>query len=89
MKEDYAQLLAGLFEDIRKKCDSSEISTKALDLRGLLSSVSLVANGLNMGQALEMGIVNKSFDDFERQLVSDIIGTKINAGLSAADIFES
>ncbi len=89
LKEDYAQLLAGLFEDIRKKCDSSEISTKALDLRGLLSSVSLVANGLNMGQALEMGIVNKSFDDFERQLVSDIIGTKINAGLSAADIFES
>ena len=89
LRENYAQLLAGLFEDIRKKCDSSEISTKPLDLRGLLSAVSLVANGLSMGQALELGIINKSFDDFERQLVSDIIGAKLSARLSAADIFES
>ena len=89
LRENYAQLLAGLFEDIRKKCDSSEISTKPLDLRGLLSAVSLVANGLSMGQALELGIINKSFDDFERQLVSDIIGAKLSAKLSAADIFES
>lgn len=89
LRENYAQLLTGLFEDIRKKCDSSEISTKPLDLRGLLSAVSLVANGLSMGQALELGIINKSFDDFERQLVSDIIGAKLSARLSAADIFES
>ena len=89
LKDDYAQLLAGLFEDIRKKCDSSEISTKPLDLRGLMSYVSLVANGLSMGQALELGIVNKSFDDFERQLVADIINTKISSKLTAADIFES
>ena len=89
LRENYAQLLAGLFEDIRKKCDSSEISTKPLDLRGLLSAVSLVANGLSMGQALELGIINKSFDDFERQLVSDIIGAKLSAKLSTADIFES
>ena len=89
LKDDYAQLLAGLFEDIRKKCDSSEISTKPLDLRGLMSSVSLVANGLSMAQAPELGIVNKSFDDFERQLVADIINTKISSKLTAADIFES
>lgn len=89
LKNDFAWQLAGLFEDIRKKCDSSEISTKPLDLRGLMSSVSLVANGLSMGQALELGIVNKSFDDFERQLVADIINTKISSKLTAADIFES
>ena len=89
LKDDYANLLAELFEDIRKKCDSSEISTKPLDLRGLMSSVSLVANGLSMGQALELGIINKSFDDFERQLVTDIISTKISPRLTAADIFES
>lgn len=89
LKESYAKQFAGLFEDIRKKCDSSEISTKALDLRGLTAAVSLVANGLNMGQALEMGIINKSFDDFERQLVSDIISAKVSSKLTAADIFES
>ena len=89
LKDEFAWQLAGLFEDIRKKCDSSEISTKALDLRGLMSSVSLVQNGLRMGQALELGIINKSFDDFERQLVSDIIAAKISGKLTAADIFES
>ena len=89
LKNDFAWQLAGLFEDIRKKCDSSEISTKALDLRGLMSAVSLVQNGLSMGQALELGIINKSFDDFERQLVVDIIAAKISGKLTAADIFES
>ena len=89
LKNDFAWQLAGLFEDIRKKCDSSEISTKALDLRGLMSAVSLVQNGLSMGQALELGIINKSFDDFERQLVADIIAAKISRKLTAADIFES
>ncbi len=88
LKEEYARLFAELFEDIRKKCDSSEISTKALDLRGLISSVSLVANGLSIGQALELGIINKSFDDFERQLVTDIVSTKISPKLIASDIFE-
>lgn len=89
LKDEFARQLAGLFEDIRKKCDSSEISTKALDLRGLMSAVSLVQNGLSMGQALELGIINKSFDDFERQLVSDIIAAKISGTLIAADLFES
>lgn len=89
LKDDFAWQLAGLFDDIRKKCDSSEISTKALDLRGLMSAVSLVENGLSMGQALELGIINKSFDDFERQLVADIIAAKISEKLTAADIFES
>lgn len=89
LKDGLAWQLAGLFEDIRKKCDSSEISTKALDLRGLMSAVSLVRNGLSMGQALELGIINKSFDDFERQLVSDIIAAKINGALGAAELFES
>ena len=54
-----------------------------------MSAVSLVHNGLNLGQALELGIINKSFDDFERQLVSDIIAAKVNGRLVAADLFES
>ena len=89
IKEELSWQLAGLFEDIRKKCDSSEISTKALDLRGLMSAISLVQNGLNLGQALELGIINKSFDDFERQLVADIIAAKVSGKLTAADVFEN
>ena len=88
LRPERAEQLAELFDDIRKKCESSEISTKALDLRGLMAAVSLVQNGLSIGQALELAIINKSFDDFERQLVSDVINTKIPSSLGSADIFE-
>ncbi len=88
LRSEYAQQLSRLFQDIRKKCDSSEISTKALDLRGLLSAVSLVENGLNLGQALEMGMINKSFDPFERQLVQDLISARIRGDLAVQDLFE-
>ncbi|MBQ2146474.1 MAG: MoxR family ATPase [Oscillospiraceae bacterium] len=89
LKQEYSAQLAGLFEDIRKKCENSEISTKALDLRGLLAAISLVGNGLSLGEALELGIVNKSFDDFERQLVSDMITTRIDGKLTRTELFES
>ena len=88
LKAEPCEQLSGLFEDIRKKCESSEISTKALDLRGLLASVTLVENGLRLGPALEMGLVNKSFDDFERQLVADMIRLRVDGELSADARFE-
>ncbi len=84
----YATQLSDLFQDIRKKCDSAEISTKALDLRGLLAAVSLVENGLRLGEALEMGLINKSFDPYERQLVQDLITARIRGDLSAKELFE-
>ena len=88
LKPQYAEQFSGLFQEIRKKCESSEISTKALDLRGLLAAISLVENGLTVQEALEMGIINKSFDDFERQLVADVIAARIAGTLRARDIFD-
>lgn len=88
LRLEYEQQLAELFHELRNKCDSSEISTKALDLRGLLASISLTRQGLDLDEALEMGIVNKSFDDFERQLVSDVISTRISSGLNKDKLFE-
>ena len=86
--QEYAKQLAELFQELRKKCDSSEISTKALDLRGLLAAVSLTRQGLALDEALELGIINKSFDDFERQLVSDVIAARIESGLDENRLFE-
>ena len=60
-----------------------------LDLRGLLAAVSLVENGLCLGDALELGIVNKSFDDFERQLVNDIIAARIDGTAGRGEVFRS
>ena len=87
LKRDYAGQLTALFAEIRQKCESSEISTKALDLRGLLAAVNLVYHGLSMGEALDIGIINKSFDAFERTLVEDIVSTRIDGKLRRADIF--
>ena len=88
LRQEYAKQLVELFQELRKKCDSSEISTKALDLRGLLAAVSLTRQGLALDEALELGIINKSFDDFERQLVSDVIAARIESGLDENRLFE-
>lgn len=88
LKDEYAQQLAELFQELRRKCDNSEISTKALDLRGLLAAIGLTKQGLRLDEALEMGIINKSFDDFERQLASDVIAARIPAGLGEDELFE-
>ena len=87
LKAEYASQLTTLFGEIRKKCESSEISTKALDLRGLLAAVTLVQNGLSMHEALDIAIINKSFDEFERTLVDDIVSSRIDGKLRKEDIF--
>ena len=89
LKDACAGQLTALFEEIRRKCESSEISTKALDLRGLLAAVRLVENGLTMREALDVAIINKSFDEFERTLVEDIVSARIDGKLTKEDIFES
>ena len=86
---EYAALLTALFEEIRRKCESSEISTKALDLRGLLAAVKLVENGLTMRDALSVAIINKSFDEFERTLVEDIVSARIDGKLGKEELFRT
>lgn len=81
-------LLAGLFFDLNKKCVNSEISTRPLDLRGLLDAIDLMGMGLNPAAALDMGITNKSFDPYERQLVHDLIAARIPAKLRCDQVFD-
>ena len=88
LKDAWAEQFAGLFQDLRKKCDSAEISTKALDLRGLMSAVGLMDRGLTAVDALRMGIVNKAFDPFERKLVEDVITARIPADLGRGGLFD-
>ena len=87
LRPEYAQQFAALFDDIRRKCDGGEISSKALDLRGLLSSLRLVQSGLSAGQAVALGLTNKCFDEYERQLVEDIVSVRLPAGLGRGEIF--
>ncbi len=77
LKKEWAVQLTELFRDLRAKCDSGEISTKALDLRGLLASLHLIEKGIPSGRALELGVINKAFEPFERQLVADAVWSRL------------
>lgn len=89
IKDEYADQFAKLFSDIQKKCEGGEISTKALDLRGLLASILMMERGLPAIQALQLGIVNKCFDDYERQLVEDMITVRFPGDLGKSQIFNN
>ena len=83
----YVRQFALLFLDLQKKCDSAEISTKALDLRGMLDALRLMRRGVAAGAALDMGITNKAFDSYEQGLIRDAIAARIPAQLTAAKLF--
>ena len=72
---------------MQKKCDSAEISTKALDLRGMLDALRLMRRGVAAGPALDMGITNKAFDSYEQGLIRDVIAARIPASLTAEKLF--
>ncbi|MEL7649352.1 MAG: AAA family ATPase [Sedimentibacter sp.] len=88
LRKEYLDQFAGLFKDLKLKSDNSEISTKSVDLRGLIAAINLMDKGLDANKALEMGITNKSFDDFERRLVDDVIRLRVPRKLERSEIFE-
>ena len=83
----WAEQFALLFRDLRQKCDSGEISTKTLDLRGLLAALRLMETGIPSGQAMKLGIINKAFEPFERQLAADTVWARIPQDLSGSQLF--
>lgn len=77
LKKSYRKAFIDIFDSLQKKSENSEISTKAVDLRGLISAIDTMKKGLNPYQAISMGLTNKAFDEFERQIVDDTVKTKI------------
>ena len=87
LERKYRQQFAALFLDLQKKCESAEVSSKALDLRGLLDALRLIQKGVAPGMALDMGITNKAFDAYEQGLIRDVITARIPAKLGRAKFF--
>ena len=87
IKEAAEDAFCGLFLDLQTKAQNSEISTKALDLRGLLGSLGAVEIGLSPYQAVQMGITNKAFDIFEKEIVSDMVMTRIPEDWTKESVF--
>ena len=87
IKKAAEDAFCGLFLDLQTKAQNSEISTKALDLRGLLGALGAVKIGLNPYQAVQMGITNKAFDIFEKEIVSDMVMTRIPEDWTKENVF--
>ena len=86
-KEKAVEQFIGVFMDLQKKSVNSEISTKALDLRGLLAAMKIVRAGLSPLAAVQMGVVNKTFDIFEKEIVDDVVRTRIPEEWTKDDVY--
>lgn len=80
---------AGLFMDLQTKAQNGEITTKPLDLRGIIAAVGTIKTGLSPALAIRMGIINKSFDAFEKEIVEDIVMTRVPDTLTCGDVFNA
>lgn len=87
LKKDYLDIFVRLFMDLQKKSLNAEISSKAIDLRGLFSSIETMKKGLDIKSALEMGIVNKTFDQYEKDIVRDVINSLLRDDVKSEDLF--
>ena len=87
-KEKAVEQFVGLFLDLQLKALNSEISTKPLDLRGLLAAMRIIKVGLSPALAVQMGVVNKTFDIFEKEIVEDVVRTRIPKEWTREDIYE-
>ena len=77
----------GIFLDLQLKAENGEISTNAIDLRGMIGALKTIKRGLKPTLAINMGITGKTFDIYEKEMVSDIIRTRIPEGWESHDIF--
>lgn len=66
-----------LFMDLQLKYQQGEISSKAVDLRGLLGALGIYQQGLGLRCALQMGLANKVFNEDERQIIQDLLDLRI------------
>lgn len=88
LKEAAKKQWIGLFMDLQLKAQNGEISTKALDLRGILGALKTIQRGLKPRLAVQIGVVNKCFDIFEKEIVQDVVLTRIPDTWTPQDVFE-
>ena len=87
IKESALKQFVGMFMDLQLKAEHSEISTKSVDIRGMIGALKTIQTGLRPTAAINMGITNKSFDIFEREIVEDIVMTRVPEDWTRSEVF--
>lgn len=75
--ETHLKQCIGLFLDLNEKAVNGEISTHPVDLRGMIAALRLMAHGMAPKDAVALCITNKCFDEYEFQLVQDVVTTRL------------
>jgi nitric oxide reductase NorQ protein len=88
MKDSYVDQLSLLFFDLKRKAESGESSDYGPDLRGIFDAVDLVKEGISLDKALELTLVNKLFDPFEKDLIRDIVRARFEKEIYFNEIFK-
>jgi MoxR-like ATPase len=86
-RKEAIEQFVGLFLDLQLKAENGEISTKSIDLRGMLAALRTIRQGLSPAAAVSMGVINKCFDAFEKEIVSDVVMTRIPSQWTKNDVF--
>ncbi len=73
---EHIRLCVGLFLDLNEKAVNGEISTHPVDLRGLTAALGLMTDGMAPKDAVAICVTNKCFDEYEYQLVQDVVSTR-------------
>lgn len=74
--ETHIDRCIGLFMDLNEKAVNGEISTHPVDLRGMLAALRMMTDGMRPKDAVDINITNKCFDEYEYQLVRDVVMTR-------------
>lgn len=87
--DDNVKFLVKLFLDLQVKAKNGEISTRSVDLRGIINALGLIDRGINPRAAITSCIVNKAFDEFERTKINDVVSTLIPETWTRDDLFST
>lgn len=78
--------IAKFFKDLKEKSKAHEISESAPDLRGIFDAIDLAKEGLEFKDALNLCLVNKNFDDYESDLIEDLIKARFEENIYYKDV---
>ena len=74
--EERIERCVWLFLDLNEKAVNGEVSTRSVDLRGMISALRLMTDGMAPRDAVAVSVTNKCFDEYEYQLVQDVVMTR-------------
>lgn len=77
LKAEHVEILSSLFISLQEKAVNGQISSRSVDLRGLVTAVKLNKSGLDIKKALDICMASKVFDEYERQIVTDVINLTV------------